>query len=82
MQGSPAVTPPKPNKDNVHLCQHEVCQRGNSKGELPIPTVDEVLEEMNGRMQFFPSLTRTWGFIKLNLRRGRGISQHFQLVIH
>ena len=45
----PAVFAPKPNKDDMRICvdmrrANEAIQRE----KLPIPTVDEVLEEMNG----------------------------------
>ena len=49
--------------------------------KLPTPTVEEVLEEMNGNTAF-SKLDMNMGFHQLNLRRDRGISQRFQLLIH
>ena len=73
---------PKPNKDDVRICVdmrrvNEAIQRE----KLPIPTVDEVLGEMNGNT-VFSKLEINMGFHQIDLRRGRGISQRFQLVIH
>ena len=67
---------PEPNKDDVHICvdmrhPNEAIQR--EKIKLPIPTVDEVLEEMN-RSTVFPKLEMNMGFHQIELRRGRGIS--------
>ena len=50
---SPAVIAPEPNKDDVYICvdmrhANEAIQRE----KLPIPTVDEVPEEMNGSAVF------------------------------
>lgn len=49
--------------------------------KLPIPMVDEILYEMNGRT-VFSNLDMNVVFHQLSSSRGRGISQHFQLVIH
>ena len=71
---------PKPNKDDVRICvdmrhANEAIQRE----KLPIPTVDEVLEEINGSTVFSKFNMNMW-LHQIVLRRGPGISQHFQLV--
>ena len=71
---------PKPNKDDVRICvdmrhANEAIQRE----KLPIPTVDEVLEEINGST-VFSKFDMNMRLHQIVLRRGRGISQHFQLV--
>ena len=64
---SPAVFVPKPNKDDVRICvdmrrANEAIQRK----KLPIPTVDEVLEEMNGST-VFSKLDMNTGFHQIEL---------------
>ena len=71
---------PKPNKDDVRICvdmrhANEAIQRE----KLPIPTVDEVLEEINGST-VFSKFDMNMRLHQIVLRRGQGISQHFQLV--
>ena len=39
---SPTVISPKPGKDDVRICIHMILRE-----KLPIPSMDEVLEEMN-----------------------------------
>ena len=58
---------PKPNKDDVRICVDmrrviEAIQRE----KLPIPTVDEVLEEMNGS-RVFSKLDMNMGFHQIEL---------------
>ena len=56
---SPAVIAPKPNKDDVRICVDMRCANEAIRREkLSIPTVDEVLEELNGStVQFSQNLT-------------------------
>jgi len=50
---SPAVIAPKPNKDDVRICVDMRCvNEAIQREKLPIPTVDEVLGEMNGNTVF------------------------------
>ena len=75
---------PKPNKDDVriHVCVDMIRVNEAIQWEkLLIPTVDEVLEKMNGTT-VFSEFNMNMGFVKLSLTRGQGISQHFQTVIH
>ena len=65
-----AVIAPKPNKDDVRICVdmrsvNETIQRE----KLPIPTVDEVLEEMNGNTGF-SKLDMNMGFHQIELEEG------------
>ena len=65
---SPAVFVPKPNKDDVRICidrrrANEAIQREN----LPIPTVDQVLEEMNGST-VFSKLDKNMAFQQIELK--------------
>ena len=65
---SPAVFVPKPNKDDVRICvdrwrANKAIQREN----LPIPTVDEVLEEMNGST-VFSKLDKNMAFPQIELK--------------
>ena len=46
---------------------------------MPIPAMDEVLGEINGST-VFSKFDMNMGLHQIVLRRGRGISQHFQLV--
>lgn len=67
---SPAVFAPKPNKDDVRICvdmrrANEAIQRE----KLPIPTVDEVLEELNGST-VFSKLDMNMGFHQIELEEG------------
>ena len=58
---------PKPNKDDVRICVDT--RRGNEaiqREKLPIPTVDEVLEEMNGSTVIF-KLDMNMGFHQIEL---------------
>ena len=64
---SPAVFVPKPNKDEVRISvdmrrANEAIQRE----KLPISTVDEVLEEMNGST-VFSKLVMNMGFHQIEL---------------
>jgi len=50
---SPAVFAPKPEKDDVGICVDMRCANEAIRREkIPIPTVDEVLEELNGSTVF------------------------------
>ena len=50
---SPAVFAPKPDKDDVRICVDMRCaNEAIRREEIPIPTVDEVLEELNGSTVF------------------------------
>ena len=65
-----AVIAPKPKKDDVRICVdmrrvNETIQRT----ELPIPTVDEVLEEMNGNT-VFSKPDMNMGFHQIELEEG------------
>ena len=67
---SPAVIAPKPNKDDVRICvnmrrTNEAIQRE----KLPIPMVEEVLEEMNGST-VFSKLDMNMGFHQIELEEG------------
>ena len=67
---SPAVIAPEPNKDDVHICvdmrhPNEAIQRE----KLPIPTVDEVLEGMNGSA-VFPKLEVNMRFHQIEFDKG------------
>ena len=83
---SPAVFAPKPDKDDVRICVDMRCATEAIRREkIPIPTVDEVLEELNGST-VFSKLDMNMGFhqieldIKLSWKKVPGTSQHFQLV--
>ena len=56
-------------------CANEAIQRE----KIPIPTVDEVLEELN-RSTVFSKLDMNMGFIKLSWKKVPGISPHSQLA--
>ena len=67
---SPAVIAPKPNEEDVRICvdmrrANEAIQRK----KLPIPTVYEVLEEMNGST-VFSKLDMDMGFHQIELKEG------------
>ena len=69
---SPAVIAPEPNKDDVHICvdmryPNEAIQR--EKIKLPIPAVDEVLEEMNGSA-VFSKLEMNVAFHQIEFEKG------------
>jgi len=50
---SPAIFAPKPEKDDVGICVDMRCANEAIRREkIPIPTVDEVLEELNGNTVF------------------------------
>ena len=77
---SPAVFAPKPDKDDVHICVEMRCANEAIRREkIPLPTVDEVLEELNGST-VFSKLDITWASIKLSWKNVPGTSQHFQLA--
>ena len=66
----PAVFAPKPNKDDVRICVD--MRRANDaiwREKLPIPTVDEVLEELNGST-VFSKLDMNMGFHQIELEEG------------
>ena len=71
---NPVVTVPKPNS-NIRLCLD--MRRANEaiiRGRHPIPTVDELLQTMNGS-KFFSKLNLKWGYHQLELdRESRGIT--------
>ena len=59
---SPAVFVPKPNKDDVRIrVDRRRANEAIQREKLPIPTVDEVFEEMNGST-VFSKLDRNMGF--------------------
>ena len=67
---SPAVIAPKPNKDDVRICVDMRCANEAIRREkLPIPTVDEVLEEPNGST-VFSKLDMNMGFHEIELEEG------------
>ena len=67
---SPAVIAPKPNKDDVPICVDMRCaNEAIQREKLPIPTVDEVLEEMNGST-VFSKLDMNMGFHQIELEEG------------
>ena len=67
---SPAVIAPKPNKDDVRICVDMRCANEAIRREkLPIPTVDEVLEELNGST-VFSKLDMNMGFHQIELEEG------------
>ena len=79
---SPAVFAPKPNKDDVRICVDMRCaNEAIQREKLPIPNVDEVLEELNGST-VFSKLDMNMGFHQMSWKKVPGISQPFQLVIH
>ena len=66
----PAVFAPNPNKDDVRICVD--MRRANDaiwREKLPIPTVDEVLEELNGST-VFSKLDMNMGFHQIELEEG------------
>ena len=64
---TPAVFVPKPNKDEVRICVDMRCaNEAIQREKLPIPTVDEVLEEMNGST-VFTKLDMNMGFHQIEL---------------
>ena len=64
---SPAVFAPKPDKDDVHICVDMRCANEAIRREkIPIPTVDEVLEELNGST-VFSKLDMNMGFHQIEL---------------
>ena len=71
---NPVVTVPKPNGD-IRLCLD--MRRANDaiiRGRHPIPTVDELLQTMNGS-KFFSKLDLKWGYHQLELdNESRGIT--------
>ena len=64
---SPAVFAPKPDKDDVRICVDMRCANEAIRREkIPIPTVDEVLEELNGST-VFSKLDMNMGFHQIEL---------------
>ena len=66
----PAVFAPNPNKDDVRICVD--MRHANDaiwREKLPIPTVDEVLEELNGST-VFSKLDMNMGFHQIELEEG------------
>ena len=64
---SPAEFVPKPNKDEVRICVDMRCaNEAIQREKLPIPTVDEVLEEINGST-VFSKLDMNMGFHQIEL---------------
>ena len=67
---STAVIAPKPNKDDVRICVDIRCANEAIRSEkLPTPTVDEVLEELNGST-VFSKLDMNMGFHQIELEEG------------
>ena len=67
---SPAVFAPKPNKDDVRICVDMRCaNEAIQREKVPIPTVDEVLEELNGST-VFSKLDMNMGFHQIELEEG------------
>ena len=67
---SPAVFAPKPDKDDERICVD--MRRANDailREKLPIPTLDEVLEELN-RSTVFSKLDMNMGFHQIELKEG------------
>ena len=64
---SPAVFAPKPGKDDVRICVDMRCaNEAIQREKRPIPTVDEVLEELNGST-VFSKLDMNMGFHQIEL---------------
>ena len=64
---SPVVVAPKPGSDNIRLCVD--MRRANEavlRERYPIPTVDEILEQLNGST-VFSKLDLKWGFHQIVL---------------
>ena len=77
---SPAVLAPKPGKDDVRICVDMRCaNEAIQREKIPIPTVDEVLEGLNGST-VFSKLDINMASIKLSWKKVPGISPHSQLV--
>ena len=79
---SPAVFVPKQSKDEVRICVH--MRRANEtiqREKLPIPTVDEVLEKMNGRT-VFSKPDMNMGFQQIELEEASRDIISFSAVIH
>ncbi len=67
---SPAVFAPKPNKDDIRICVDMRCaNQAILREKLPMPTVDDVLEEMNGS-SVFSKLDLKLGFHQVELDEG------------
>ncbi len=64
---SPAVFAPKPNKDDIRICVDMRCaNQAILREKLPMSTVDDVLEEMNGS-SVFSKLDLKLGFHQVEL---------------
>ena len=64
---SPAVFAPKPNQDDIRICVDMRCaNQAILREKLPMPTVDDVLEEMNGS-SVFSKLDLKLGFHQVEL---------------
>ena len=69
---SPAEFVPKPNKDEIRICvDMRFANEAIRREKLPIPTVNEVLEELNGST-VFSKLDMNMGFHQIELEEGCG----------
>ena len=67
---SPAVFAPKPDKNDVRSCVNMRCaNEAIQREKIPIPTVDEVLEELNGST-VFSKLDMNMDFHQIELEEG------------
>eukprot|EP00112_Aurelia_sp_Birch-Aquarium-sp1_P023841 Seg7278.1 transcript_id=Seg7278.1/GoldUCD/mRNA.D3Y31 product="putative protein K02A2.6" protein_id=Seg7278.1/GoldUCD/D3Y31 len=74
---SPAVFAPKPNKDDIRICVDMRCaNQAILREKLPMPTVDDVLEEMNGS-SVFSKLDLKLGFHQVELDEGSKVITTF-----
>ena len=64
---SPVVIAPKPGSDNIRLCV-DMRQANTAilRERYPIPTVDEILEQLNG-WTVFTKMDLKWGFHQILL---------------
>lgn len=71
---NPVVTVPKPDND-IRLClDMRQANKAITRGRYPIPTVDELLQSMNGS-SVFSKLDLKWGYHQLELTpQSRGIT--------
>ena len=76
---SPAVFAPRPGRDDVRICVDMRCaNEAIQREKIPIPTVDEVLEELNGSSTVFSKLDMNLGFHQIELEESsRDITTFF-----
>lgn len=64
---NPVVVAPKPAEDDIRLCLDTwSANKAIIRGSCPIPTVDELLQGMNGSV-IFSKLDLKWGYHQLEL---------------